>query len=322
MRTTMQKVVLWLTVAAVLGLGIGGVIIAGTSHSGNVRLSEQPVDVTRSLAGATAIEVSAIDARIFVHESATGAISAHLHGRVNGIRDNLPSLEAEVRDGVAYIKVHYPRHVNLSWFTFSDDLALDVYVPKTAFKQARINAGSGDISIDALQSDDLTVKTISGKIQARSLAGGRILAETASGRIVIESVRANEFSAKSVSGSIRVNQIEAVRGSAETASGNVILDRFSGGLDARSISGDIEVTFAKLAADVRAKNTSGHIMLVLPADASFKLDAGSVSGEVHCSFPVTSTDAHSGKELNGTVAGGSHLLSARSISGEIEIEQQ
>lgn len=321
MRTTMQNVVLWLTVAAVLGLGIGGVIIASTSHSDYGRLSEQTLDVTRSLAGATAIEVSAIDARIFVHESTTNAVSAHLHGRINGIKDNLPSLEAEVRDGVAYIKVHYPRHVNLSWFTFSEDLALDVYVPKTVFKQARINAGSGSITIDNLQSDDLIVKTISGRIQARLLAGGRISAETASGSIALESVRANDFSAKSVSGSIRISQIEAVHASAETASGSVVLDRFSGELDTRSISGDIEVTFAKLAADVRVKNTSGHIMLSLPADASFKLDAGSVSGEVHCAFPITSTDAHSGKELTGTIAGGSHLLSARTISGEVEIEK-
>lgn len=322
MKTTIQQVVLWLAIAAALGLGIGGVILAGSSHSIGARLSEQELDVTRSITGATSIDVSATSARIFVHESSTGSISVRLHGQIIGTKSNLPLLESELHGGTAYIKVRYPRHTIPFSFAFSEDLALDIYIPKTMLKQARFDSVSGSIMIDSVQSNELTIKTVSGAIQARSLSGGRISVESTSRRIVLESVRANDFIAKNVSGGIHISRIETRRASAETASGNIVFGRFAGELDTRSISGDIEVTFAKLTADVLTKSTSGRVRLHLPADASFKLDAASVSGEIDCNFPITSAGAHNGKELTGTVAGGSHLVNAHTISGEIEIARQ
>ena len=146
---------------------------------------------------------------------------------------------------------------------------------------------------------------------------------------------------------VRLYRVDG-RASVETLSGSIEVERCSGRLELMSISGSIRLRDND-SRYVVAKNTSGDIFydgdlqrggsyefrnnngaieLILPATASFELNAQSSEGEVTNEFPFTPR-AHGRaaprgpyRSLLGTVQSGDAVVRATSLSGRIRVRKR
>ncbi len=108
-----------------------------------------------------------------------------------------------------------------------------------------------------------------------------------------------------------------------SVSGHVRVKSLRGDLTARTVSGDMSLTYPAGPGRLDVESTSGSVTLHLPAGASFILDAHSTSGDIRCRFPITisqSADGGGRHALAGTVGAGAGRIQVRTVSGDMRIE--
>jgi DUF4097 and DUF4098 domain-containing protein YvlB len=164
-----------------------------------------------------------------------------------------------------------------------------------------IELSSGGMMIGDLTGDaDMEIK--SGTLQIAALTGTAHRFTSSSGRTIIEKVR---------------GRVEG-----EVSSGSLSIENFSGEGSFGLSSGNATLDMEELTGDLRLRLSSGHIILNLPRDISFNLDANTNSGSIR----VTGEDA-------ARVSGNSTILRpfgpspertiyARTSSGSITINRR
>jgi hypothetical protein len=145
----------------------------------------------------------------------------------------------------------------------------------------------------------------------------QITARTGSGDQMIGSVR-GAVRAQTGSGNI---SIESTGGAldAQTGSGNIRVNSVSGAINVQTGSGNVDVRQV-VKADVRARTGSGDVVLGLPADAAFTLEARTGSGSIDSTHPLTIQGSLRRNHVTGTVRGGGNLVSVTTGSGSIRIQ--
>jgi hypothetical protein len=180
-------------------------------------------------------------------------------------------------------------HGAASSCTGFSDVVLNV--PRGAILQ--LQTRDGDINISDVaearveaQSGTIDLAHISRLVEARAMSGDITLKDS-SGRIVLVSI----------SGSVEATNLRSVNPGddfdAGTVSGDLILERVGHAqVQAKSVSGSVNLT-GPLVRGGRYdfKTMSGDVILSLPPDASFKVNAKvSHSGEIVSDFTITPTD--------------------------------
>ncbi len=105
----------------------------------------------------------------------------------------------------------------------------------------------------------------------------------------------------------------------ETGSGSIHLDDVRGVLRAHTGSGSIDIE-GQPTGDWSMTAGSGRIVVHLPAQAAFNLDAHTGSGSISTDRQVTMSGTFGRRDLRGTVNGGGYHLDLRTGSGSIRIE--
>jgi len=144
----------------------------------------------------------------------------------------------------------------------------------------------------------------------------RVTASTGSGNQTIGSVN-GDVQARTGSGSIR---IERAGGSlnAHTGSGSIHVDAVGGAVRAQTGSGNVDVT-QTARGDVSVQTGSGSVVLRLPSNAAFTLDASTGSGSISTAQPITMQGQMRRNHVEGTVGGGGNSVRVRTGSGSIDI---
>jgi hypothetical protein len=206
---------------------------------------------------------------------------------------------------------------------------LDISVPRGATVDIRLR--SGDISVSNVaeariknMSGDLQLDNITRAIEAETLSGdisvtnsqGRVRISTVSGDIDatnIQTVEASDdFSAHSTSGDINVENVSQSRLSAGTTSGMITM---TGKLAPR---GGYELnTF------------SGDVVLNIPQDSAFQINAKAPQGGITTDFAIKSTnEAEAANLLEKGILSGSYgrgdwaSLSIQSFSGTVRLQKR
>jgi DUF4097 and DUF4098 domain-containing protein YvlB len=140
-----------------------------------------------------------------------------------------------------------------------------------------VKTTSGDIAVNAANSNAANLKTVSGNITASLPGSHTVELHTTSGDIIVDSAAWQVLTAESVSGNVRISGKASEQTSLKTVSGDVVLapggkiDAIS--YDIKSVSGDIVVngqrmrrsaqsdSSARPANAVTIKTTSGNIQL-------------------------------------------------------------
>jgi DUF4097 and DUF4098 domain-containing protein YvlB len=214
------------------------------------------------------------------------------------------------------------RRVTIDPTRSSDDVEIQVWVPRGVRVEARTNSG------------DITIKGTRGDIDA----------QTSSGDVAISDAR--EVSASSLSGDVGIRQTSGAV-TATTSNGDLGVADAHGNIDATSISGDVTITRAASKV-VRATVTSGDITysgavepdgryeltthsgdieLTLPKDASAQVGVTTWNGTVDSDFPITlkpgtNTASFVTKHYTFTIGSGSAHITAETFSGDIVINSR
>jgi hypothetical protein len=197
----------------------------------------------------------------------------------------------------------------------------------------RATTASGDqvqlVSVEESSNSRITLREIGGNATVTAIRS-RVEAEVIGGDLTVAS-SSERVRASRVAGRLQVNvensgvEVEGVGGAATiVAARDVSVRDFRGPLEVTTRFGAIRLaTSAKLGGDLRASNQQGKIHLALPADSSFRLDAGTTFGRLRLrgfddlDLPRNQKTALVAYNNNGAAA---PLVSLRSTNGSIYLE--
>ena len=163
-----------------------------------------------------------------------------------------------------------------------------------------IDTVSAGIAADAVTSEILKLKTVSGSVSALNLSiSAQINVNTVSGSIYIDNITAfREIDTHSVSGSIKLNGIKAFHN-----------------VKCNTVSGSINVQCIECPQGLNCGTVSGRIEVSLPENEGFNARYSSVSGKMTCGFPCM-------VEKNRLIyKEGSAEMSFNTVSGGISINR-
>jgi len=167
--------------------------------------------------------------------------------------------------------------------------------------QVRAHTGSGSITMTRLRSS-VRAHTGSGGIRGEGIGSGNRAPSPRTGNSYVDTGAASDadIDFQTGSGSIRVNDVHgAVR--AHTGSGTIELEGQPTG-------------------DWNMSTGSGGIVVRLPAQAAFYVNAHTSSGGIHTDRQVTTQGEVGKHDLRGSVNGGGFRLDLHTGSGSIRIE--
>lgn len=215
-------------------------------------------------------------------------------------------------------------------------LSYQISVPANA--QADIHTASGEIDVEGL-SGAVSLGTTSGDVRGEDLSGG-LTVGTSSGEVRLQDVSGKLY-ATTISGDVRLEDGKIAGATVKTTSGQVELDGVAGALDLGTVSGDITVQDARdsqLAVSTTSgdfeytgalargstnevSSISGDVQLRLPGDSDFRLDASTVSGDLHSEFDLSGGETGR-RTLTGVTGDGSATLNVNTTSGGISIKRR
>lgn len=232
--------------------------------------------------------------------------------RVEVVLSNAPKVspnEPLVCDcrGVSDMEINVPRGATVEIKTRSGDIEI------SQVAEARIDNTSGDITLSNV-TRAVEANTISGDVSL-SDSSGRIRLRSISGDVEASNVNpvgaSDDFNAHSTSGDISLDNVAQARLTANTTSGMVTLTgRLAqrGSYDLNSFSGDV--------------------VLNIPPDSSFRLNARSQQGSINTDFAIKSaSDEDSqnlpeGRRLTGTVGTGDASLTITTFNGTVRLQKR
>jgi DUF4097 and DUF4098 domain-containing protein YvlB len=141
-----------------------------------------------------------------------------------------------------------------------------------AGKHTVVSEGSGNVALRGL-TGPVTVESGSGNVRADALTG-TVSLQTGSGNVTGGALSGPRIRLRAGSGNIAFGGL---------ASLDVVV--FAG-------SGNIDLTFTKVPARVRVRDSSGNVNVVLPQGVRYQVNATTDSGNRTVSVPLTSAPGH------------------------------
>lgn len=195
-------------------------------------------------------------------------------------------------------------------FCFLPSLVYEIYIPDSYQDEIIIKTTSGDIEIQAIEEnyDKINLVSVSGDIKLKGkISTNSVNLKTTSGDIEIDALNSTSTEINSVSGDIDGRTIEGKETKIKTTSGDIEIGWINGEIEIISVSGDVELDYFSPDGNSNLKTTSGEIEVMLDKNASVKMHADSVSGDIR--FP------HSESILGN----GDHSISFKTVSGDIKV---
>jgi hypothetical protein len=121
-------------------------------------------------------------------------------------------------------------------------------------------------------------------------------------------------------------EIEAVEGAvkASTVNGTLDVSGLAADVNLETVNGSVNARFDRLGGGqrVNAEAVNGAITLMLPADASARIEAETVNGGIDCGdFGLKAEKGFVGRDLSGEIGAGDARISLDTVNGSIRIER-
>jgi hypothetical protein len=187
----------------------------------------------------------------------------------------------------------YEKTKGFKFNNISNGSDLKIYLPEREFNSIKIDTVSSNISSKSLNTEILTLITISGDI---ALSG-----------------EFPEIYLKTVSGNLQAEELDVQRITLETTSGEISLTGSLTELDINTISGDAKIYSSSMIKNIKSNAVSGNVTIAIPDNDGFTVDFSKVSGKLKSGFALT-TNGNTHIYKNGKTK-----FSANSVSGNFEI---
>lgn len=273
----MKKTFAIITIVALLAVALAGcglnIHLGGITVAGPGKLFDVNDHGEQDLAGVETIEIATVSDTVTLTASGDKA-TADLKGQCRST-DKPVYLDMYKDGSILHIDVKYPS------VTTSSNTALDVSIP-------------------AEYKGNLTIKTVSGGIEATALP-----------------YELQKVELESISGSVNLDAKSIASLKASSTSGSVVITGIAGETTASSISGGVDLDFNTIAR-TSASSISGNVKIKVPKDASFDVEFSTVSGSFHSSN--TGLDVTSAHGFSGSAGDGGVLLKVNTTSGDFRLE--
>lgn len=177
------------------------------------------------------------------------------------------------------------------------------------------SSGSGSISVTSV-GRNVQAKTGSGNIAVASI-GGAVTLRTGSGDIVAKEVK-QAADLSTGSGDITATLTGKGDVRANSGSGSIQLTGVTGLVTASSASGNVHVN-GRPTGDWKLSAASGDVLVQLPSEQGFTLDATTSSGDLDVAGPLSVQGKIEKRRIQGTVRGGGPTLRVSTASGDIAV---
>ena len=294
-----RKISLSLTVISVISLGLamgvffpwGNLHALGQGESGY----DENIDEERfyDLDDIKDLKFSISSAEIRVKVVNSDKLRVHLHGSSSGQKPFLDD-----RESGNNLSIEVKRKPGLGFSR--SNLILNIEIPKRYDRNLELNSSSDNISLPDLELENLYI-------------------DMSSGDLSIENLTVRNFIFESSSGKLTANKIKSYESRLNLSSGSVLIDSFTGDLDVKMSSGDLEVMYTDFNNRISVDSSSGDIVIALPKDVNFELEAEVSSGKIICEYPITILGGQDRDQLKGTVGSGVNRINVETSSGDISI---
>ena len=275
---------------------------AGVSDFRHEAIEERTIDVGPG----TRLQVDNFAGSINVEASGEGQIRvvAARHGSVGANLDRI-QVHIQQRGDTLVVRTSRPRGLsNLS-------VSFQIFAPAGTYLD--LSTGSGSVEVEGFVAG-VSVETGSGNVTARGLLGDVALS-TGSGSVDARDV-AGSLAIESGSGSLAVQGISGDL-EAHTGSGGIDVQGAEGNVRLDTGSGTVEYQGAP-AGECRFETGTGSVVLHLPAELDFRIQADTGSGSVDVRFDVEGRVSR--QHVEGVVGTGQEAtIIASTGSGGIDV---
>jgi len=298
------------TVLAGAGFALGATGAIIWDHGFKVIKSDEIVTVTETnLEGVTSLEINAISEDItftagdswgFTARTYWSEIEWSLEGgtlKIGNVRHNrkIMFMLPFGRRGNDYgIKITYPSSsANLSSIkinTVSGNIVLKA--PFVTDKIA-LNTTSGDVSLDQIKANALTIDTVSGNVNLQNAAAQTFSFDSTSGDLSTREIQTVSLTANTISGNLSLFGGIST-GNFDTVSGDLYIDGMFGGGKIETVSGNIKINTGYDSSEFsgNAQSRSGNIVIdgrraekkTHLAGSGRELNISSTSGNITVTF--------------------------------------
>lgn len=265
------------------------------------------------------VKTGSID--IHVVQGATDQITARLNGKVSSKDADQVKLRVEPNGDSLTVGIEEEHGINLGISIM--DLQLTVELPEKNWETAKIESGSGEIEVESVLGDGVTVKAGSGNVHVQQVNAVELSVHTGSGNIEAEEIEAESIALQSGSGEISADRYHAKQLNFQNGSGNVELSDGESALQGKTGSGNIRVDMDRLIQNADLRAGSGNVSIDLDEEpSSLEVDFQGSSGEGKIEWDgmrYEVKDEDKGR-LKGTIGSGDVLLKVRTGSGNFKLE--
>ncbi len=199
--------------------------------------------------------------------------------------ENAPKFQCYVRGDTLFVK-------NRGRMGTGSDRVITVWIPENeSYREVIYDVGGGELSVEALESEEIDMTVGGGEIRADSLTGRRVRLDLGAGEIGIGSVTADQVSVDIGAGEVTISRMETGGLSVDIGAGQAALRE-------STVSGDADISVGAGKVDF-----SGTIAGDLDADCSM----GAVN------FELTGSESDHNYEVDCSM--GSVTVGGESIDG-------
>lgn len=279
-------------------------------------LAATPIDQTRPLAADGSLRIENIKGQVVVRTWDRPEV--HVTGSLG---EGVEKLEIGPGGDSLSIKVKYPNSGG-GWFgsgNRSEPSRIEVRMPAGA--SLDVDVVSAEVDLEGLAGRRLAVDSVSGSVQVRASRSGEARFDLVSGDLEAE-LDSEDISVDTVSGDVRLSGrgggelgVDTVSGDADLAFQSlrrVVMD---------SVSGDLELrTGLAPSGRISADTVSGGVRLRLPADTSARLSVETFSGGISSPVGDVKTEKYGpGKTLEARLGSGKGEVRLVTFSGSVRI---
>lgn len=182
---------------------------------------------------------------------------------------------------------------------------------------------SGDISVNEIYAEDITISSNSGNITFLKADGKREFSSTSGDIKVFDGTGDSNFSSNS--GNITIDKTNGQL-KVNASSGDIQITSLSGGGDFNTSSGNLNLEFSEdtnaINDDIKISASSGNVTLKLPSALNFNFTAQTSSGDIRTFYDDGLTYNKKGNHATGTVGDNPDVtIGIKTNSGNIRIQE-
>ncbi|OEH92667.1 DUF4097 family beta strand repeat-containing protein [Bacillus solimangrovi] len=315
----MKKLLIGLFVLFFIGV-IGSVVsikASGGFFSNLVDLSDRQVIINKDIKNvdinfsSSDIIVIPSDDENFIFE-VNGKVSKKLKDNYKlDISDNGDSLKVKFRKPNTYF------HMGITMM----DTTVTVYLPEKEYDNVKIHSSSGKIDTEGVNANELEISASSGNIFIDGVQADDIEISATSGNVATENVKTDKIDVSATSGNIKIKDQIANESYFKASSGHMFLTNVFGNINAKNLSGDINITNEESTGNIHAKASSGDVEVeYLNTPSSLYIDFNSSSGRGRIDIDGINYEKKENDRIIGTIGSGDYELQVNISSGNFSLQ--